>query len=168
MDKEIWRDIEGLEERYQVSNKGRIKSLLGKKPRILSPSFINGGYLLVNLRYSKGKLVHRLVAKAFIPNPENKSEVNHIDGDKTNNNVENLEWVTPKENTTHAFLMNLVHRSEGEKSPRAKFTKQQILSIREEWIPNSKEHSARALAKKYGVSSSTIERIVNRKRYKNI
>ena len=101
---EIWEDIEGYEGIYQVSSLGKVKSLNfnhTKKEKILKPFFNRDGYLSVNL-YKEGKrkqyLVHRLVAKVFIPNPENKLEVNHKDEDKTNNKVENLEWVTSKEN----------------------------------------------------------------------
>lgn len=92
-----------------VSNLGRVKSLPRngtiKKERILKPSSYTG-YALVTMR-KNGKAhyekVHRIVAKVFIPNPENKREVNHIDGDKLNNLVENLEWVTSSENQLHSF-----------------------------------------------------------------
>lgn len=167
MDKEIWKDIEGYEGKYQVSNLGRVRSLIGNK-KILSPAHIKGNYLLVNLRYSKGKLIHRLVAEAFVPNPKNKPEVNHIDGNKENNRAENLEWVTPKENTKHAHDIGLVCHPTGQEHPRSKFTNQQIKQIRNEHIANDKKYGARALAKKYGVASSTIDRIIKNQRYRNI
>ena len=102
---EIWRDIEGFEGLYQVSNLGRTKRLYkNDKEKILKPFFNRYGYLYINL-YKEGKRetcrVHRLVAKAFIPNPENKPEVNHKDEDKTNNKVENLEWMTRRENNNY-------------------------------------------------------------------
>lgn len=102
--KEKWKDIKGYEGLYQVSNLGRIKSLRGNSERILKPGANNKGYLYVRLyKNSKSKwfTLHRLVAEAFIPNPENKSQVNHIDEDKTNNVVSNLEWMTPKDNANH-------------------------------------------------------------------
>lgn len=105
--KEIWKDIEGYEGLYQVSNLGRVKRLKGKymsKERILKPCENNTGYLQVHLcKNSKSKFykVHRLVALAFIQNPENKQQVNHIDETKLNNVVSNLEWVTAKENNNH-------------------------------------------------------------------
>ena len=99
---EIWKDIEDYEGLYQVSNLGRVKS--SDTNRILKGNKDRGGYLLVNLyknSVSSTKKIHRLVAQAFIPNPENKPQVNHIDENKTNNMVSNLEWSTNKENSNH-------------------------------------------------------------------
>lgn len=102
MEKEIWKDIAGYEGLYQVSNFGRIKSLRSKI--ILASLSSKSGYCYVGLAkngMNKQKSVHRLVALAFIPNSENKPEVNHIDGNKHNNTVKNLEWVTKSENMKH-------------------------------------------------------------------
>ena len=107
MTKEVWRDIEGYEGLYQVSNMGRVKSLGRKdrfgrviKERILKPSN-DRGYLYVDLcacGKRKRLRVHRLVGEAFLPRAEGKDVINHKDEDKTNNNVWNLEWVSDKEN----------------------------------------------------------------------
>lgn len=102
---EIWNNISGFEE-YQVSNLGRVKH----KNKILKPRKNKGGYLSVALwsnKVRKDKLLHRLVAEAFIPNPDNKSEIDHINADKTNNRVENLRWCTRKENINNP--LNLAH-----------------------------------------------------------
>ena len=93
----IWKDIKGYEGLYEVSNTGYIKSLQFKKPFIKKFNKNHQGYLSVSLyKDNENKLVkvHRVVAEAFIPNPENKPQVNHKDGNKANNCVENLEWVT--------------------------------------------------------------------------
>lgn len=108
---ELWKDIEGFEGLYQVSNLGNVKSL--KRNIILKPGVVayrktkESGYYIVNLK-SKPFYIHRLVAEAFIPNSENKPQINHIDCNKRNNNVKNLEWVTREENIQHAYKNNLI------------------------------------------------------------
>lgn len=111
---EIWKDIKGYEGLYQVSNLGRVKSLNynhTKKEKILSLDHQKNGYLRVILQ-NKNKItryrVHRLVAKTFISENDNSLQVNHIDGNKQNNCVTNLEWCTAKENTNHALNNGMV------------------------------------------------------------
>ncbi len=110
--KEKWTDIEGYEGLYMVSNLGNVKSLpkphrYGKKTEIILKGRPDkAGYLRVNLckdGVTIDSRVHRLTAKHFIPNSDNKPDVNHINGIKWDNKVENLEWVTPKENNQHAW-----------------------------------------------------------------
>ena len=115
MNKEIWKDITGYEGLYQVSNMGRVKSLertfinkIGReryvKECILKPVINRDGYLLVTLCAGgkrKNLMVHRLVCEAFYDNPDNKPQVNHVNEDKTDNRVENLEWATAEENLNH-------------------------------------------------------------------
>lgn len=118
---EEWRDIRGYEGSYQVSNLGRVRSLdryipsrrYYRKGRIIQP-FDNKGYNNTSLSLNKVTrtfCTHRLVAEAFIPNPDNKPCVNHVDGNKRNNLVSNLEWVTYSENTNHAIKLGLIDTS---------------------------------------------------------
>lgn len=119
---EKWHKVVGFEEQYAVSNLGRIKSFRYKNGylvRIMSPSVVHG-YLRVELRKEGKKIsvgVHRLVAEAFIPNLENKPIVNHKNGRKQDNRVENLEWATNSENVSHAFRV-LGVKAHGGKPPR--------------------------------------------------
>ena len=101
---EEWKDIKGYEGIYQISNKGRVKSLKFNKENILIPAKHNRGYLFINLCKNgkvKKYLIHRLVAEAFLPNPDNLPQVNHKDENKLNNNVENLEWCSNKYNVNY-------------------------------------------------------------------
>lgn len=108
-----WRPVKDYEGLYEVSNLGQVRSLNYKGNgyiRELKTHPNNRGYLTLLLTKdstSSRKLVHRLVAEAFIPNPENKLEVNHIDGNKANNSVNNLEWATRQENNVHALNTGL-------------------------------------------------------------
>lgn len=174
-DKGIWKDIEGYIGKYQVSNLGRVRSLLDshgnylKNKKILSPAIDKKGYLRVGLsknNKSSTHKVHRLVAKAFIPNPNKLPQVNHISGIKTDNRVENLEWVTQKENTKHAFEIGLSKK--GKHHHCSKLSAEHVKNIRDEYIPFDKKHNQLALSKKYGVSKSCIKDVVNYKTYKDI
>ena len=127
-----WKKIiyENCETNYSISEEGTVRN--DKTNRILSNSFQNGYYsirLAVAPNVGKHFRINRLVAQAFVPNPENKQFVNHIDGDKTNNDLSNLEWSTPSENEIHAYRTGLKSTAKGEDSPLAKHTEQQIRII---------------------------------------
>jgi len=159
---EQWEDIKGYEGLYQVSNLGRVKgidriSANGRhlKEKILSQKHTTNGYLeVIFCKNNKVKyfLVHRLVAEAFIPNPENKPQVNHIDEDKTNNRDTNLEWMTIKENLGYGTRIKRMAENHKKEisliSPNG-----QVLEF------NSQTEAAKAL----GVHQSNIWRIINGK-----
>lgn len=163
---EIWKPIIHFEGLYSVSNLGRIMSLdryvglrkLHKKERILRPAVDECGYLRVALSKDnrlKSFRVHRLVATSFIPNPENKPDVNHIDANKLNNSVTNLEWNTEKENVVHAFRNNLYPIKRGLSHHNAKRVAQ---------IDNSGNiitlfESANEAGTVFGISSSLVSRV---------
>lgn len=154
---EVWKDVQGYEGRYRVSNFGNVLSLVSNKP--LKPRRSKKGYLTVVL-YLKGKAkefkIHRLVAMHFIPNPENKPEVNHKDGNKENNYIGNLEWATTKENINHAVKHNLISDRKGQDHNNAKLDDSAVLEIIERL--KLKEKPA-AIARKFGVSRVTISNI---------
>jgi hypothetical protein len=153
-DKEIWKDIE--QSGYEVSNFGRVRH----GERILAGSFHTDGYIFVTIK-GKQSPVHVLVAKAFILNQHNAPEVNHKDGNKMNNAVENLEWVTRSENQQHAVANNLQPR--GLSTYTGKFTDSQREEIKKLW--NNGEYTRRELAEMYGVSHTCISDILHNKYY---
>ena len=151
-------NYEGL---YKIDENGNVFSVRNNKflKRMTFPS----GYEYVHLCNGKGKTklfrVHRLVAEAFIPNPDNSPEVNHKDGNKQNNSVDNLEWCTNLENIQHSVKTGL-RNAKGENNPSAKLTAKDVENIRKEYVPNSKEFGTVALARKYGVSNVMIGKII--------
>ena len=148
---EVWKRVDAD---YDVSNQGRVRH----GSRILSGSVHSDNYILVTL-HGKQVPVHRLVAEAFIPNGENKPEVNHIDGNKMNNAVDNLEWVTRAENQKHAVDNGL--QPKPTKTYQGKFTAEQREEIKRLW--DSGTFSRRQLSKKFSVSHTCINDIINDK-----
>ncbi len=148
---EEWKDVEGWSGLYSVSNLGNIRSeerlIIGRwgkqyvKSKILKPGIDGHGYLTVNfcingLHYTKK--IHRLVANAFLPNPENKKCVNHKNGVKTDNHLGNLEWNTHSENSKHSHDIGLQIPSKGESHYKSKLTEKQAVFIKYRLIGNFK------------------------------
>lgn len=161
---EIWKDIQGYEGRYQVSNYGNVKRLGVSK---FLKKQVWREYYKVHLFLNgivKTFRVNRLVAIAFVPNPDNKPQVNHKDGNKQNNIPENLEWVNQFENMQHAGKMGL-HNVSGESNKLSKLKTADVLLIRQKL---SNKQSRKSIANEFGVSVSTIACIANKKVWKHI
>lgn len=127
---EIWKQVEGFEDLYQISNLGRLKSLRknGKKADSVVKPILNPKtkyYTCLLWRNSKriGRYYHRLVAQHFIPNPLNLPEVNHIDGNKANNTVSNLQWATKQQNRQHAIKLGLWKHTDSHKKAMGDFNR---------------------------------------------
>lgn len=176
---EIWKDIKGYEGYYQISSFGRVKSVeriverknntkMKVKERILRQHIMKNGYCTVNIikKTYKTHLVHRLVAIAFINNEKCLPQVNHIDGNKGNNNLSNLEWCTQKENSIHASKNGLLHSPKGEECHFSKRRKEDIMQIRS--LYHSGEYTMKELAIMFKSSSGYICDVVNKKLWKHI
>jgi NUMOD4 motif/HNH endonuclease len=176
---ELWKDVKGYEGLYQVSNQGRVKSLRKmsgscyRKERILKTQtrLTKDGYCRASLnRHGKARdvRVNRLVAEIFLPNPENKPTVNHKNGIKSDNRVENLEWETREENMQHAYDNRLKVSSAGSGNVHSKLTDEDVREIRKIYKRYSKEFGTVALAKRFNVTHRVINLIINNKSYKNV
>lgn len=178
MEKEIWKPVVGYEGIYEVSSFGRIKSLARtitmkvrlKEKMLKTAKIIKHGSLPYRLALlskndeRKTVQVHRIVAQAFIPNPENKPVVNHKDSDGANNIVGNLEWVTYRENTLHSYSKPFISPGgsgkrmyRGENSPWAKLSNQQVQEIKE----LRGKITPKKIAEKYLVSVANVYSILN-------
>lgn len=148
---EVWKNVKGYEGLYQVSSEGRVKSLKFSKERILKVGKEGGGYLFVNL-CKEGKVkkfkVHRLVASTFLPNPDNLLEINHIDEDKTNNRVENIEYCDRSYNINYGNRNEKMAKSRS--IPILQFTKQSDFIRRWE--------SGTQIEKELGIKQSNISK----------
>ena len=173
------KPIKDLEELYEIDDEGNVYALPRikrtptteylSKERKLKPYNNGYGYMLVDMR-KNGKrymrLVHRLVADAFLPNPDNLPQINHIDGNNSNNKLSNLEWCTCSENQYHAFKNNL--KPCNFNHPNSKLKLEEVLYIKNNYCKNKKGFGIRSLAKKFGVCDATVRQIIIGSSYKNI
>lgn len=152
MKMEIWKPVVGYEGLYEVSNMGNVFSLLSN--RNLDCGLTTKKYKRVCLSIEGEKKfhhIHRLVAEAFIPNPEHLPQVNHKDGNKQNNCVENLEWCDNSQNQYHAYDTGL---------KKKKLSSVDKNFIRENYIPRDKHYGTRALARRFGVSQTAVSKVI--------
>lgn len=155
---EIYKDVIGYEGKYKISNLGNVFSYPKskcRKEKILKPMLLRNGYLRVDLCKDKTVtrlLIHRLVAEAFIENPENKYSVNHKNGIKSDNCASNLEWSTRSENQKHAILTGL-RTAKGIKNSQSKLKESEVISIFDDVRPYA------LISKEYNISIPTISDI---------
>jgi len=176
---EIWKEVKNYEGIYEVSNIGNVRSLDNyidnkhgsksfKKGRVLKKFISVKGYLQTSLskktiRFNTG--IHRLVAIAFIENTDNKPQVNHIDGDKNNNNYYNLEWCTNSENQIHAVKNNLCNHNLGEKHHNSKLTNYEVKTARR---MHELGWNNITLSRHYNISAPAMSKILRNETYINI
>jgi len=153
---EEYRNIEGTT--YMVSNIGNVKNAKGL---VLRPYFHKTGYYYVGINAVK-KQLHRLVAIAFVPNPNNLPDINHKDGHKLNNTDSNLEWCTRKQNIHHSYSLGL--STVGEKRYNSKLTEKEVLEIRA--LAGTKNN--REIAEMYNISQQTVWGITHYRKWKHL
>lgn len=167
-----WKDIDGFPN-YKISSTGSVYSVHSNKlmKLHLRGTRADNKYLVVCVSkegIQKNLSIHRLVAQAFIPNPENLPCVNHIDGNKFNNDVSNLEWCTYSENNYHAFRTGLKHIPSGVTNKLCKLTYDDVVWIKNNIILGSKEFGTRPIARKYGVDHTVIKDIFRDNKYADV
>lgn len=173
--KEIWKGViyqeKDYSEFYEISNTGKLRNAKTKKEVNLHVN--KQGYLAycgtLGAR-GKNKLfkLHRCMAEAFIPKIKDKNHINHIDGDKLNNSIENLEWCTNKENIQHAWRIGLAsaENCSGTKNYWAKLSVEDVEFIRKNYKPKDKNFGSRALGRRFSVDHTTISSVAKGTAYK--
>lgn len=166
---ERWRPVVGWEDRYRISSQGRLWLVI--TGRMATPLKNDRGYLVVTFwRDNKTKTasLHRIMAVAFLPNPEGKKTVNHKNGIKTDNRLENLEWMTHAEQQRHK--VDVLHKGCGATGGGNKLTAEQVLAIRAE-RPAGRHKGAKtylALGRKYGVHWRTVWEVVSMRSWRYV
>ena len=156
------KEIRGLGGRYSVDEDGNVFSHISGIR--LKPCLMSEGYHYVRLA-GKNRLIHRLVTEAFLPDFLDKPQVNHIDGDKLNNRISNLEMATAKENTLHSFKARLQVSLKGEKHGSAKLSNEDVITIKSLLL---KGETGSSIAKKFGVGHNAISDIKLGKKWRHI
>jgi len=178
MKNEVWKEVFGFEGLYSISNlfniismnrmtKNRDGTFRIRKGKKITKFNSKIGYVVCFLYKDNKKhsiQLHRIIANAFIPNPKNKPFVNHINGVKSDNRIENLEWVTASENTIHAYSIGLKKKMIGSKNPFSILNEEKVLYIRKNYKNLGKYH----ISDKLGVSPVTVYNIYLRKSWKHI
>lgn len=160
------KPVEEYEGLYSVTDTGLLISHHRDRPLILRPGVGRDGYLRAVLHKKATRVTvypHRLIAAAFVPNPRNKPQVNHINGDKADNRASNLEWCTSAENIHHGYATGLC--KSGEAHGLSKLTKRDVLTIRKEAASGVMQKD---IAARFGVAAMTISSIVTRKTWKHV
>lgn len=172
---EEWRDIKGFEGKYQVSNLGNVRSLdrvtnnrvfkgVTKKPQISNTGYYRV-FLCLQNRKIKPFSIHRLVAGAFLERKEGLNIVNHLDGNRLNNVLNNLEWTTISGNTLHSYKNKLQVMGIGEDNPASKYTEEQIIEVKRLSKLGLKRKEISCITK---VSTATIHLVLNNKRWTHV
>lgn len=177
---ETWKPIAKFKGEYEVSDKGRIRSTdktiirsngwkYKRVAKVLKPDINHSGYAKGSVCVDKKMIpyiLHRLVAIEFIPNPENKPTVNHINGIKHDNRVENLEWSTNLEQIDHATKLGLMNYLKGSEIGNSKLKESDVIEIRRKFKP--RKYTRAMLAKEYGVAETTIKDIILKRSWKHL
>lgn len=172
---EVWLPVAGrfFGWPYEVSNLGRIKSLNtnvnGKYGQIRSTNINKYGYEAIGMSFNMQQVstvVHKLVAEAFLGDRPHKADVNHMDGNKANNRLDNLEYVTRKENCRHAFAIGLAVACKGSKNPNSILNELDIIGIRK--LLRSKAMKHHEIAFMFGVGRSTIGEVARRRIWRHV
>ena len=174
MSERIWKTLVyngDTYDKFEVSTDGQLRNV--KTGTIYKQTYGGNGYLQVvvslgSRNKKKAFKIHKAVAETFIPNPENKPEVNHKNGNKNKNDVSNLEWMTSSENVQHAYENGLKSPRYGTDNPGAKLSKEDVDYIRNHYIARDHTYGARALARKFDIDHGTILDIINGVSYINV
>jgi hypothetical protein len=153
---------------FEISNYGKLRNI--KTSTYYKTRINNNGYecVVISLGSRKKKKmfrIHRCVAWSFLNKPEGKNYVNHIDGNRVNNKVENLEWCTASENNMHAYKRGKQHHPGGQDNPFSKLSEADVFWILDNYKPRDRQYGCRAIARKFGICHVTIVRLLQRKVY---